>query len=245
LVTGGTRGVGEVVADRLRQQGFRVWTTARTAPPSPAADFIEADLADPEGVRRVTDTVAAGGRVDVLVHTVGGSSASASSFAALTDEDWAAALHLNLLTAVAIDRVLVPPMREAGRGSVVHVTSIQRRNPLPGATLAYAAAKAALTAYSKGLSKEVAAAGVRVNTVSPGWIDTVGAAALVQRVATEAGVDEHEARRRIMAGIGGIPLGRPARPAEVAAAILFLVSDDASAITGSEITVDGGSIPTV
>jgi len=112
-------------------------------------------------------------------------------------------------------------------------------------TIAYAAAKAALSNYSKGLSKEVSPKGVRVVRVSPGWVETTAATALIGHLAAEAGSDEKTARERLMDSLGGIPIGRPARPNEVAELIAFLVSPRAASITGSEYVIDGGTIPTV
>lgn len=114
------------------------------------------------------------------------------------------------------------------------MTSIQRALPLPEATTAYAAAKAALSNYSKSLSKEVSPRGVRVVRVSPGWIETEASVRLAERLAAESGADIEEGKRLIMQSLGGIPLGRPSTPEEVANLIAFLASDLASSITGTE-----------
>jgi NAD(P)-dependent dehydrogenase (short-subunit alcohol dehydrogenase family) len=238
LVTSGTRGAGAATVALLRDLGARVLTSARSRPADMVDDlFVEADLT----TAAVRDRL---GDLDILVHVLGGSSAPAGGFAALGDADWARELDLNLMPAVRLDRALVPAMAARGRGVVVHVTSIQAALPLPEATTAYAAAKAALSTYSKSLSKEVSPKGVRVVRVSPGWIATEAAEHLVERVAADAGVDRDAGREIIMRSLGGIPLGRPSTPAEVANLIAFLASDRAASITGAEFVIDGGTIPT-
>jgi NAD(P)-dependent dehydrogenase (short-subunit alcohol dehydrogenase family) len=135
-------------------------------------------------------------------------------------------------------------MPEAGSGAVVHVSSIQRKLPRYDATLGCAAAKAALTTYSKGLANEVGPKGIRVNTVAPGAIDTGTAKRHTQSIAERQGISTKEARQQILSVLGGIPIGRPAQPAEVAELVAFLVSDRAKSITGTEFVIDSGTIPT-
>jgi len=172
LVTGGTKGVGQAVVAALHDAGATVLTTARSRPESirSPGQFVPADVSTAEGCAAVANAVRDRlGGVDIIVHVVGGSSAPAGGFAVLDDQQWEKALDQNLFAAVRLDRALVPSMVEQGSGVVIHVTSIQDRMPLPEATIAYAAAKAALSNYSKALSKEVSPTGVRVVRVSPGW----------------------------------------------------------------------------
>ncbi|MBC7805281.1 MAG: SDR family oxidoreductase [Akkermansiaceae bacterium] len=244
LVTGGTQGIGQAAVERLTDAGVAVITTARNG--EEGSRFVRADIATADGVAKVAQaTLAALGGVDIIVHVVGGSTAPAGGFAALDDNEWQRALDVNLLSAVRLDRLLLPTMLAQGFGVIVHVTSIQSRLPLPDATLAYAAAKAALANYSKGLSKEVAPKGIRVVRVSPGWVETEAAVGLVNKLASDAGTDYEGARESLMKSLGGIPIGRPAKPIEVADLIRFLVSERAGSITGTEYIIDGGTVPTV
>jgi len=246
LVTGGTKGIGKAVAARLRHGGAAVFTTARN-PSSDLADsdlFIAADIASAEGCMAVANAVTKRlGGIDIMVHVAGGSSAPGGGFSVLDDGEWQRALDLNLLAAVRLDRALLPDMLKRGSGVIVHITSIQRQMPLPDATIAYAAAKAALSNYSKGLSKELGSKGIRVVRVSPGWVETEAAVGLVNEVAAKSGTDYEGARQGLMTSLGGIPIGRPARPQEVADLVAFLVSERAASIHGIEYVIDGGTVP--
>jgi NAD(P)-dependent dehydrogenase (short-subunit alcohol dehydrogenase family) len=247
LVTGGTKGVGEAVVAALREAGATVLTTARSRPgnlPHPD-EFIVADVSTAEGCAAVAKAVRDRlGGIDIIVHVVGGSSAPAGGFAVLDDKEWHKALDQNLFAAVRLDRALLPSMIEQGSGVIIHITSIQSRLPLPEATIAYAAAKAALSNYSKALSKEVSPKGVRVVRVSPGWVETDGAVGLVEEIARKNRTDYEGARKIVMDSLGGIPLGRPAKPKEVADLVAFLASPRAASITGAEYVIDGGTVPT-
>ncbi len=248
LVTSGTRGAGAATVELFRRLGAQVLTSARSRPDTLAAtdDFVAADLTTAEGCATVADAVRGRlGALDIIVHMLGGSSSPAGGFAALGDDDWQRELALNLFPAVRLDRLLVPGMVARGSGVVIHVSSIQRLMPLPEATTAYAAAKAALSTYSKSLSKEVSPKGVRVVGVAPGWIETEASTDFARRLAADAGTDIDGGRKIIMNALGGIPLGRPAQPAEVANLIAFLASDLAASITGTEYVIDGGTVPTV
>lgn len=246
LITGGTMGAGAATVALFKELGARVLTTARTRPVDFAgAAFVAADLTTRNGVQSVVDAVERElGGLDILVNVLGGSSAPSGGFAALTDAEWDKEFDLNFFPAVRLDRALIPGMLVQGSGVVIHVTSIQNRLPLAQATTAYAATKAALNTYSKSLSKEVSPKGVRVVRVSPGWIADPGRNGLALRIAEEAGITHDAAVQVIMNSLGGIPLGRPAEPREVADLIAFLASDRATSITGTEHVIDGGTIPT-
>jgi len=248
LVTGGTQGMGEAIVRRLSAGGAKVATTARS--PLPAGQtvdlFVQADVSMREGADNVAAAViSAFDGVDILVNSVGGSSAPGGGALGLSDEDWQAEINTNLLAAVRLDRAFLPGMLRQRTGVIIHVSSIQRRLPLFESTLAYAATKAALSTYSKGLSKEVGPKGVRVNTVAPGFIETSAAHRLIVRLAEADGVDEAAARNTLMQSLGGIPIGRPGRPEEVAELVAFLVSDRAASIHGSEYVIDGGTVPAI
>jgi NAD(P)-dependent dehydrogenase (short-subunit alcohol dehydrogenase family) len=248
LVTGGTKGVGEAIVRRLSAGGATVATTARGGLPGDQRPdvFVQADVASARGVDEVVKEIMRRlGGIDILVNSVGGSTTPAGGFAVLSDDEWNRELDLNLLAAVRIDRALVPGMIERRSGVVIHISSIQRRLPLYESTLAYAAAKAALTTYSKGLSNEVAPKGVRVVSVAPGFVETTAAIGMIDRLASGAGTDRETARRGLMESLGGIPVGRPNRPEEVAELVAFLASDRAATINGTEYVIDGGTIPTV
>ncbi|WP_419899206.1 SDR family oxidoreductase [Roseomonas sp. USHLN139] len=246
LITGGTLGAGAATVALFKALGARVLTTARSRPSDlSGAAFVAADLTTGAGVQTVVEAVQGElGGLDILVNMLGGSSAPSGGFAALTDAEWDKEFNLNFFPAVRLDRALLPGMLAQGSGVVIHVTSIQSRLPLPEATTGYAAAKAALNTYSKSLSKEVSPKGVRVVRVSPGWIASPASNGLALRIAEEAGIDYEAALQVIMTSLGGIPLGRPAAPEEVADLIAFLASDRAASITGTEHVIDGGTTPT-
>jgi NAD(P)-dependent dehydrogenase (short-subunit alcohol dehydrogenase family) len=260
LVTGGTRGIGQAIAARLAQAGATVLTTARTTPdqaapdeaapdqaagPGSAIGFVAADVSTPGGAetiaRAAQDRL---GHVDVLVHNVGASFPRPGGALALADEDWLLALNTNLMSAVRLDRLLLPSMVARSSGVILHTSSVQWRRPT-AASPAYAAAKAALTNYSKELATEFGPHGIRVNTIVPGYIETSGAAARIESIAQARGLTPDAARQALIDDLGGIPLGRPGRPEEVANLVCFLASPLASYLTGVQVYADGGNLPVI
>ena len=208
--------------------------------------FVKADIGTVSGVQEVINRVEGEwGGIDVLLNNVGGTETKPGGFEALTDEDWQNILNVNLLAAVRLDRAFLPGMIERKSGVVIHISSISHRLPFSNSTLAYAAAKGALSTYSKGLANEVGPRGIRVNMIPPGFIETSGAHGMILQLAQSSGSNEDDARQKIMNMLGGIPLGRPGRPEEVAELVGFLASDRAASIHGADYVIDGGTMPTV
>ncbi|MFG3157833.1 oxidoreductase [Streptomyces sp. NPDC048219] len=260
VVTGAGRGIGRAVCEEFLRAGAFVAAGSRGARADLAglaADSdrlctVDVDLATPEGPAILVDAAARRfGGVDILINNVGGfpdGRPRFGGFRSVTDDDWIRTLEFNLLTAVRAVRAVLPLMLEHSGGSIVNVSSVNARLPAPN-VIDYAAAKAALNSLSKSLSAEFAGRGIRVNTVSPGpvrtplWTDPGG---LAEQAADAMDLTDGEAAMKAMAdGIGGIPLGRFARPREVARLVRFLAGPTADYITGSEVVIDGGLLRTV
>jgi len=202
---------------------------------------LEVDLADPGEPGRLV--ALAGDRIDILVNNVGSAPARTGGFLDITDEDWQTTITLDLMAAVRATRSALPAMLAAGRGAIVSVCSVNASLPDP-AVLDYSAAKAALAAFCKALSKEVGPRGIRVNTVSPGpvatdlWLGDHGVAQAVSH-ATGARPEEvaSQAARQSVTG-------RFSRPDEIADLVLLLASDRTANVTGADFRIDGGLVPT-
>ena len=248
VVTGASRGIGLAVTRGLASCGARVTAGAlhssaeleKLAGSFPVT-AVELDLAAPGGPAELV--ARAGGSIDILVNNVGGAPPRTGGFLSVTDEDWLATINLNLMAAVRATRAALPGMIAAGRGAIVNVCSVNSVLSDP-AVLDYSAAKAALASFSKALSKEVGPHGVRVNTVSPGpvatdlWLGADGVAARVGRATGARPEDVASGAARAMV------TGRFSRPDEVADMVLLLASDVTGNVTGADIRIDGGLVPT-
>ncbi len=248
LVTGGTKGIGKAIADKLAQAGARVIVSARNQPGEGEAGhhFIAADLTRPEDVSKLTKEINEKiGSIDILINNVGGLTTPPGGYSTLTDKDWENELQLNLLSGIRLDKALLPKMTEQKSGVIIHISSVSARQPLWNLNMAYAVSKAALNAYSKALANELAGKGVRVLTVSPGATKTPPMEKFIQDYAASSGLKFDEAFEKMMSQVGGIPMGRMAEPDEVAALVHFLVSPAAAYLTGTIYSIDGGSLPVV
>ncbi|MFK4145157.1 oxidoreductase [Streptomyces sp. NPDC004065] len=248
VVTGASKGIGLAVVAALARSGATVVAGSRSSTPEldslvnqGPVTWIPVDLGEPQDAERLVQ--AAGGRVDVLVNNVGGAPVRTGGFLSVTDADWQRVLDLNLLSAVRVTRAALPLMLGAGQGSIVTVASVNATLPDP-MVIDYSAGKAALVAFSKALSKEVGPRGVRVNTVSPGpvrtdlWLAGDGVAATLSAAAGTTPEDV------VAQAAAASVTGRFSTPEEVAELVVFLAGDRAGNITGSDMVIDGGYIPT-
>jgi NAD(P)-dependent dehydrogenase (short-subunit alcohol dehydrogenase family) len=247
LVTGGTKGIGKAIANELARLGATVIISARSRPDSnPGHAFISADLTKSEDNKKLASKILEEyGALDILINNVGGTSAPAGGFSVLSDQDWEDDLQLNLLAAIKLDRALVPLMIERNTGVVIHISSLNGKLPLYASNFSYGVTKAALNNYSKALANEVASKGVRVITVSPGMVKTTAMESFLHSYGSSIGKNLDETSQLVMDSLGGVPMNRLAQPEEIAHLIAFLVSPKASYITGSNVVIDGGTIPTV
>jgi len=239
VVTGASRGIGAAIVDRLVREGARVVGVSRSGEAADHAGdvvrMVAGDLAEGRAAGVVVDAaVEAYGRVDLLINNAGGGARlTRAPFEQLSDEDWDDALNVNLLAAVRLTKAAMPWL-ERSRGSVINVSSIGAHR-VEGPPLAYNVAKAALTAFGKGVAPELAARGIRIVTVTPGPTRT----ALWDRFAETAGMPAEATSLEVLEQLG-VLTGRLIDPAEVADAVAYLASPLAASIVGADFVIDGG-----
>ena len=237
VVTGSTTGIGLEVARLLHQEGTRVVTCGRRA--EGIGDLhVAADLAQPdEPARLIAAALESFGRVDCLVNNVG--FAEIRRFEELTEAEWEHSWQINVMSAVRAIRAVLPGMRERGAGAIVNVSSTAAKRPSTGMP-DYSVTKAAMLSLSRLVADLYAKDGIRCNAVTPGhtateaWLGEGGLA------------DQQGERDEVLAKVAaGRPIGRLARPEEIAAVVVFLCSERASYVTGAAWSADGGTVPII
>jgi 3-oxoacyl-[acyl-carrier protein] reductase len=227
LVTGGSRGIGKAIALELGRAGAAVvvgYRSGREEAEAVAAEVggraVQADVADPEAAMSLVEEA---GELDILVNNAG--ITRDGLLARMPDEDWREVIETNLSAMFYTCRAVTRPMMKRRSGAIVNISSIVGVHGNPGQTN-YAAAKAGIIGFTKSLARELGSRGVRANVVAPGYVTTQLTDVLPE-----------EARAAMLAAT---PLGRLGDPADVASAVRFLCSDEASFITGEVMLVDGG-----
>ncbi|WP_433211913.1 oxidoreductase [Dactylosporangium sp. CS-047395] len=248
VVTGAGKGIGLAIASALVLEGAHVTAGARHGSPdldALGAHVVLGDLTTAAGCQALVDAaVDRFGGIDVLVNNVGAVRPRTGGFLSVTDEDWQEALEANLFSAIRATRAAVPHLLRSAPSAIVTVCSVNAALPDPG-VIDYSAAKAALRSFCKSLSKELGPAGVRVNTVSPGPVETplwLGAGGVAETIAQAQGLDPAAVQA---AAVVGTPTGRFSRPSEVAQVVLLLAAETAGNITGADIVIDGGLVTTI
>jgi len=252
VVTGASKGIGLEITRALRDEGVRVAAGALSGSPELDAlsedgqvAVVHGDLTTAGACQALVDeAVARFGGLDLLVNNVGGVRPRTEGFTHVSDADWQWSLELNLLSAVRMTRVAVPHLVAAAPSAIVTICSVNASLPDPG-VVDYSAAKAALRSFCKSLSKELGPAGVRVNTVSPGPVETalwLGAGGVAETVGRAQGLDPAAVRT---AAVADTATRRFTRPEEVAQMVLFLASGAAGNVTGTDVLIDGGMVTTM
>jgi NAD(P)-dependent dehydrogenase (short-subunit alcohol dehydrogenase family) len=249
VVTGASKGIGLAVTRALVAEGVRVVAGARTITDELVAlsdtgqvMAVPVDLSTVTGPAELVARAEHFGGLDIVVNNVGAVTPRTEGFLAVSDEDWLSTFNLSVMAAVRTTRAAIPFLLARGGGDVVTIGSVNAYLPDPG-VIDYSAAKAAVWNFSKSLSKEYGARGLRFNTISPGPVSTplwLGESGVATTIAKSMGVSFDEARERIIAGGGGFATGRFTEPEEVADLVLMLASDRAGNVTGADFRIDGG-----
>jgi len=248
LVTGGTKGIGKAIADKLSNEGASLIITGRTEPVENSFGhrFIAADHSKAGSAEKIAQKIIKEyGKLDIIVNNAGANLTPNGGYSTLSDEDWNNEIQLNLMAAVRVNKALIPLMIKQKKGVIINISMNPAVQPLWEITMAYSAAKAALNAYSKALASELGSKGIRVNTVSPGLVKTPQMQQYIDTLSKSSNITAEEATQSLMDKLGYVPLGRPADPEEVADLVRFLVSAEANYISGSIYQIDGGSLPVV
>jgi len=247
LVTGGTKGIGKAIADKLSASGAFVVITARNDIKEKSGNhhFIAADLTQADSAEKIAKEILEKyGRIDIIVNNAGANSSPGGGFSTLQDEDWFRDWELNFMSVVRMNKALLPAMLERQEGVIINISTGAAKLPIWEMTMSYSSAKGALNVYSKALANEVGSKGIRVNTVSPGVVKTPLMNEFIENIAKQSGASFEDSFQNIIDTVG-VPLGRMAEPDEVANIVAFLASSEAQYITGTNISVDGGSLPVV